>query len=125
MLQVRVLQAYVNEQGVTPLALNYDFGLVTLASPAPSGTTTLAVAAGEGSNVVINLGTAGYPADKPSQTMWQVRYTECAGLSIYAVQSSVLCHSRPSLEALLLQMLLCDTCIWLTASHICRSDALM
>ncbi len=73
--QVRVLQAYVNEQGVTPLALNYDFGLVTLASPAPSGTTSLAIAAGEGNDVVLNLVTAGYPADKPSNTMWQVQYT--------------------------------------------------
>ena len=72
-LQVRVLQAYVNEQGVTPLALNYDFGLVTLASPAPTDTTSLAIAAGEGNDVVLNLVTAGYPADKPSNTMWQVR----------------------------------------------------
>ena len=71
--QVRVLQAYVNEQDVTPLALNYDFGLVTLSSPAPSGTTSLAIAAGEGNDVVLDLVTAGYPADKASNTMWQVR----------------------------------------------------
>ena len=79
--QVRVLQTYVNEQSVTPLALNYDFGLVTLASPAPAGTSTFNIAAGEGSNVVMSLVTAGYPADKSSQTMWQARsiaLTSCA-----------------------------------------------
>ena len=70
--QVRVLQQYIDEQSVTPLALNYDFGLITLASPAPNGTTTINIAAGEGSSVKYSLQTAGYPADKPSQTMWQV-----------------------------------------------------
>ena len=70
---MRVLQQYVNEQSVTPLALNYDFGLITLASPAPKGTTTMNIVAGQGTNVVYNLTTAGYPADKPSQTMWTVR----------------------------------------------------
>jgi V8-like Glu-specific endopeptidase len=70
--QVRVLQQYIDEQSVTPLALNYDFGLITLASPAPNGTTTINIAAGEGSSVKYSLETAGYPADKPAQTMWQV-----------------------------------------------------
>jgi len=68
-----VLQQYIDEQSVTPLALNYDFGLITLASPAPNGTTTINIAAGEGSSVKYTLQTAGYPADeKPAQTMWQV-----------------------------------------------------
>ena len=68
-----MLQQYIDEQSVTPLALNYDFGLITLASPAPNGTTTINIAAGEGSSVKYTLQTAGYPADeKPAQTMWQV-----------------------------------------------------
>ena len=67
-----MLQQYIDEQSVTPLALNYDFGLITLASPAPNGTTTINIAAGEGSSVKYSLETAGYPADKPAQTMWQV-----------------------------------------------------
>ena len=76
LLQVRVLQQYIDEQSVTPLALNYDFGLITLASPAPNGTTTINIAAGEGSSVKYTLQTAGYPADKkPAQTMWQVILT--------------------------------------------------
>ena len=68
-----MLQQYIDEQSVTPLALNYDFGLITLASPAPNGTTTINIAAGEGSSVKYTLQTAGYPADKtPAQTMWEV-----------------------------------------------------
>ena len=67
-----MLQQYVAEQGATAAALNYDFGLITLSSPAPSGTSVMMIAAGVGSSVSYNLQTAGYPADKPSQTMWQV-----------------------------------------------------
>ena len=61
---------------MTPLALNYDFGLLTLASPAPGGTSYLDIRAGSGSSVEYNLTTAGYPADKPAQTMWQVPAVE-------------------------------------------------
>ena len=76
--QVRVLQQYVAQQGTTSTALNYDFGLITLASPAPSGTTSMNIAVcGTGASVVYNLQTAGYPADKPSQTMWQVGLQPC------------------------------------------------
>ena len=76
--QVRVLQQYVAQQGTTSTALNYDFGLITLASPAPSGTTSMNIAVGGTANsVVYDLATAGYPADKPSQTMWQVGLRPC------------------------------------------------
>lgn len=71
-LQARVLQQYLVEGGTTSSALNYDFGLVTLASPAPVGTTALRIAAGVGNSVTISLQTAGYPADKPYRTMWEV-----------------------------------------------------
>ena len=57
---------------MTPLALNYDFGLLTLASPAPEGTAHMDIQPGSGSAATYNLMTAGYPADKPAQTMWQV-----------------------------------------------------
>ena len=68
-----MLQQYVAEQGTTSTALNFDFGLITLDSPAPEGTTAMNIAvAGTGNSVVYDLETAGYPADKPSQTMWQV-----------------------------------------------------
>ena len=59
---------------MTPLALNFDFGLLTLASPAPEGITYLTISPGSGSNVEYNLTTAGYPADKPALTIWQVNF---------------------------------------------------
>ena len=89
--QVRVLQQYIDEQSVTPLALNYDFGLITLASPAPNGTTTINIAAGEGSSVKYSLETAGYPADKPAQTMWQVAFKPQANLVLRCVVSILHC----------------------------------
>ncbi len=61
---------------MTPLVLNYDFGLLTLAGPAPDGTTYMDILPGSGSNVEYNLTTAGYPVDKPAQTMWQVNTPE-------------------------------------------------
>ena len=75
-----MLQQYVAEQGVTSAALNYDFGLITLSSPAPNGTSSMNIAVGMGESVSFDLQTAGYPADKPSQTMWQVRLREQAPL---------------------------------------------
>jgi hypothetical protein len=71
-LQARVLQQYVEERSVTPLALNYDFALITLSNAAPKGTTHLDIAAGDGT-VRYDLTTAGYPADKSGQDMWTVR----------------------------------------------------
>ena len=71
-LQARVLQQYVEERSVTPLALNYDFALITLSNAAPKGTTYLDIAAGDGT-VRYDLTTAGYPADKSGQDMWTVR----------------------------------------------------
>jgi len=65
---------------LTPLALNYDFGLLTLASPAPDGTAYMDIKPGSGSAATYNLLTAGYPADKPAQTMWQVG-SPCASFS--------------------------------------------
>lgn len=70
--QARVLQQYVQERSVTPLALNYDFALITLSEGAPAGTTYLDIAAGQGTQT-FNLTTAGYPADKNGQDMWTVR----------------------------------------------------
>ena len=70
--QARFLTEFSREENVTPLALNYDFGLLTLASPAPDGTAHMDIQPGSGSAVIYGLTTAGYPADKPAQTMWQV-----------------------------------------------------
>jgi hypothetical protein len=70
--QARVLQQYVEERSVTPLALNYDFALITLSAGAPKGTTYLDIAAGDGTTRY-DLTTAGYPADKAGQDMWTVR----------------------------------------------------
>ena len=67
-----MLQQYVEERSVTPLALNYDFALITLSNAAPAGTTYLDIAAGDGT-VRYDLTTAGYPADKSGQDMWTVR----------------------------------------------------
>ena len=87
---------FQQEEDVTPLALNFDFGLLTLARPAPDGTTYLNIQPGSGSSVQYNLTTAGYPADKPAQTMWQVTSIEhhryplsacsplCSGLRVWA-----------------------------------------
>lgn len=66
-----MLQQYVEERSITPLALNYDFALITLSSPAPEGTSYLDIAAGEGTER-FDLTTAGYPADKSGQDMWAV-----------------------------------------------------
>lgn len=66
-----MLQQYVEERSVTPLALNYDFALITLSNAAPKGTTYLDIAAGDGT-VQLDLTTAGYPADKAGQDMWTV-----------------------------------------------------
>jgi hypothetical protein len=74
--QARVLQQYVEERSVTPLALNYDFALITLSNAAPKGTTYLDIAAGDGT-VRYDLTTAGYPADKSGQDMWTVRLPVC------------------------------------------------
>lgn len=68
-----MLQQYVDAQGVSTASLDADFGLITLSSPAPEGTTAMNMVAGENSDILNNLQTAGYPADKPPQTMWSVR----------------------------------------------------
>ncbi len=78
--QARVLRQYVEERSVTPLALNYDFALITLSEGAPAGTTSLDIAAGQGT-VTLDLTTAGYPADKSGQNMWTVRATQF-GISV-------------------------------------------
>ncbi len=66
-----MLKQYVEERSVTPLALNYDFALITLSNAAPEGTTYLDIAAGDGT-ATFDLTTAGYPADKAGQDMWKV-----------------------------------------------------
>ena len=81
LLQARVLQQYVEERSVTPLALNYDFALITLSNAAPKGTTYLDIAAGDGT-VRYDLTTAGYPADKSGQDMWTVRLLSFPSVSI-------------------------------------------
>ena len=72
-----MLQQYLREGGTTSIALNYDFGLVTLVSPAPVGTTFLNIVAGTSKSVTLSLETAGYPANKPAQTMWKVPALGC------------------------------------------------
>ena len=74
-MQARFLTEFSREEDVTPLALNYDFGLLTLTGPAPNGTAYMNIQPGSGSAVSYDLVTAGYPADKPAQTMWQVTST--------------------------------------------------
>ena len=71
--QVRVLQQYLNAQMESIASLDVDFGLITLSNPAPAGTTVMNIVASNGESVMIDLQTAGYPADKPSNTMWSVR----------------------------------------------------
>ena len=66
-----MLKQYVEERSVTPLALNYDFALITLSNAAPVGTTYMDIAAGQGT-VKLDVTTAGYPADKSGQNMWAV-----------------------------------------------------
>jgi V8-like Glu-specific endopeptidase len=73
-IKARVLRQYVEERSVTPLALNYDFALITLSNAAPVGTSYLDIAAGSGT-VTFDLTTAGYPADKSGQDMWKVNCT--------------------------------------------------
>mmetsp|Transcript_16296 Transcript_16296/g.48870 ORF Transcript_16296/g.48870 Transcript_16296/m.48870 type:complete len:527 (+) Transcript_16296:514-2094(+) len=70
-VKARVLRQYVQERSTTPLALNFDFALITLGSAAPKGTTYLDIAAGTGTETY-DLTTAGYPADKSGQDMWAV-----------------------------------------------------
>ena len=83
-----MLQQYLREDGTTSSALNYDFGLVTLVSPAPAGTTSLNIVAGTGNSVTLSLETAGYPADKPAQTMWKVPALGCRVRCIYTALGS-------------------------------------
>lgn len=114
--QVRVLQQYVSEQGTTSAALNYDFGLITLASAAPAGTTSMNIeVGGTGDSVSYDLTTAGYPADKPSQTMWQVGLWDPAsgGGTSDSSQSDVhrgMCRACARI--------LMRACIWSTGSYI-------
>lgn len=56
----RVLAIFSNQTAVSTTSLNYDFALLTMQDPAPSGTAELAVVAGVGSQLY-NLTTAGYP----------------------------------------------------------------
>ena len=54
----------------TTTAMDYDFSLVTLATPADSGYLGLFVPPDTGVTDTVNLTTAGYPGSKPSGTMW-------------------------------------------------------
>ena len=56
----RVLAVFANQSSVSTKSLNYDFALLTLKDPAPTGTSELAVVAGAGSQTY-DLITAGYP----------------------------------------------------------------
>lgn len=66
-VKARVLKQYVQERSTTPLALNFDFALITLSSAAPKGTSYLDIEAGTGRET-FDLTTAGYPADKNQQS---------------------------------------------------------
>lgn len=56
----RVLAIFSNQTSTSTTSLNYDFALLTLQDPAPTGTAELAVVAGTGSHTY-DLTTAGYP----------------------------------------------------------------
>ena len=56
----RVLTVFFNQTSVSTASLNYDFALLTLQHPAPSGTAELPLVAGTGSHMY-DLITAGYP----------------------------------------------------------------
>ena len=59
-IRSRVLSIFSNQTAVSTTSLNYDFALLTLQNPAPSGTAKLAVVAGVGEQTY-DLTTAGYP----------------------------------------------------------------
>ena len=62
----------------TTTAMDYDFALVTLATPADSGYLGLFVPPSNGMTDTVNLTTAGYPGSKPSGTMWSSACGETA-----------------------------------------------
>lgn len=57
--RTRVLGRFADQTSVSTTSLNYDFALLTLQDPAPSGTTELAIV--ETGSEHQNLTTAGYP----------------------------------------------------------------
>lgn len=57
-------------------AINYDFALITLASPVSPGLGYFGIQRGSGTQT-LNIMSAGYPADKPTGTMWG---TSCQGV---------------------------------------------
>jgi hypothetical protein len=63
----------------TTTAMNYDYALVTLATPATSGYLGLFFPPSNGTTETAILTTAGYPGSKPSGTMWS---SACGSTSI-------------------------------------------
>ncbi|KAK9839188.1 hypothetical protein WJX81_000049 [Elliptochloris bilobata] len=66
---VRVLQQFTNERLYSPAAINVDFALITLKTPVTQGTGYFGITRGSG-GANIDISSLGYPADKPSGTMW-------------------------------------------------------
>lgn len=94
--KARVLKQYVAERSTTPFALNYDFALITLSAPAPSGTSYLDFAAGTGTQTY-NLTTAGYPADKNQDVSGSFMYeVECPNVKFDYTNgpSQLMCGDR-------------------------------
>ena len=67
---MRVLQQFTSEQTYSTTAINYDFALITLAAPVSHSLGWFGIQRGTG-DVTLDITSAGYPADKPTGTMWQ------------------------------------------------------
>ncbi|BDA46549.1 probable glutamyl endopeptidase [Coccomyxa sp. Obi] len=67
---VRILQQFQAERTYSTTAINVDFALITLAADVSPGLGFFGIQRGTGTTT-LNIGSAGYPADKPSGTMWQ------------------------------------------------------
>lgn len=95
--------------------MNYDFALITLASPATSGYLGLAFPAANGIETVA-LTTAGYPGSKPQSTMWQ---SACGNTAIDYSSNNAFANVAQCANGVSLCPLLCSSlcCRWLHADN--------
>jgi hypothetical protein len=97
-------------------AINYDFALITLAAPVSHGLGWFGIQRGTG-DVTLDISSAGYPADKPSGTMWK---TTCSGVEYaYGQNQGVFtdvsqCQNQAGLACMQRRLLLSEPVLLLT-----------
>nr|QOL01128.1 putative extracellular protein CSOL_052 [Pseudococcomyxa simplex] len=66
---VRILQQFQAERTYSTTAINYDFALITLKADVSPALGYFGIQRGTGTST-FNIASAGYPADKPTGSMW-------------------------------------------------------